>query len=95
MRLIASAVALALCCTAAYASDMATPDEAKAMSENAQAAVNEMGRDKAFAAFSADDGGFKEKDLYVFCMDMDGVALFACGQARAGGQEPARLQQVR
>jgi cytochrome c len=30
----------------------------------------------AFAAFAADDGGFKDKDLYVFCMDMDGVMLF-------------------
>jgi methyl-accepting chemotaxis protein len=75
MRLIASTIALTLCCAGAFASDMATPDEAKAMSENAQAAVNEMGPDKAFAVFAADDGGFKEKDLYVFCMDMDGVML--------------------
>lgn len=57
------------------ASEMATPDEAKALSQKAQAAVNAMGRDKAFAAFAAADGGFKEKDLYVFCMDMDGVML--------------------
>jgi cytochrome c len=33
------------------------------------------GRGAAFAAFAADDGGFKDKDLYVFCMDMDGVML--------------------
>jgi methyl-accepting chemotaxis protein len=60
---------------AAMADEMATPEEAKAMSQKAQAAVNEMGADKAFEAFAADDGGFKEKDLYVFCMDMDGVML--------------------
>jgi signal transduction histidine kinase len=59
----------------ANADDMATPDEAKAMSEKAKAAVNEMGKDDAFAAFAAADGGFQEKDLYVFCMDMDGVML--------------------
>ncbi|NEV62537.1 histidine kinase [Thiorhodococcus minor] len=59
----------------AVASEMATPDEAKAMSQKAQAAVNEMGSETAFVAFAADDGGFKEKDLYVFCMDMDGVML--------------------
>jgi len=59
----------------ASASEMATPDEAKAMSQKAQAAVNEIGSEKAFAAFAADDGGFKEKDLYVFCMDMEGVML--------------------
>jgi len=73
-RTIIAAAALALA-SAAMAADMATPDEAKAMSEKAQAAVNEMGKDKAFAAFSAEDGGFRDKDLYVFCMDMDGVML--------------------
>jgi signal transduction histidine kinase len=54
---------------------MAPPDEAKAISEKAQAAVNEMGREDAFAAFAADDRGFREKDLYVCCMDMEGVML--------------------
>ncbi len=57
------------------AADMATPDEAKALFQKAQAAVDTMGKDKAFAAFSAPDGGFKSKDLYVFCMDMDGVMI--------------------
>ncbi len=57
------------------ADDMATPDEAKVMSEKAAAAVNEMGQEKAFAAFAAADGGFLAKDLYVFCVDMEGVML--------------------
>jgi cytochrome c len=59
----------------AIADEMATPDEAKAMSAKAQGAVNEMGKDKAFVAFSDPDGGYQDKDLYVFCMDMDGVML--------------------
>lgn len=53
----------------------ATPDEAKALSLQAKAAVNDMGREKAFAAFAAKDGTFQDRDLYVFCMDMDGVML--------------------
>jgi cytochrome c len=57
------------------AAEMATPDEAKALSQKAQAAVNEKGPEQAFAAFAAADAGFQEKDLYVFCMDMDGVML--------------------
>jgi cytochrome c len=73
-KLIAAAAALAFA-GAAVAEDMATPEEAKAMSEKAQNAVNELGAEPAFAAFAADDGGFKEKDLYVFCMDMEGVML--------------------
>jgi cytochrome c len=72
--LIALATA-ALFTGSALAADLATPDEAKAMSQKAQAAVNEMGKDKAFVVFAAPDGGFKVKDLYVFCMDMDGVML--------------------
>jgi len=54
---------------------MATPDEAKAMSEKAAAAVAEMGKDKAFEAFANPTGGYQEKDLYVFCMDQTGVML--------------------
>lgn len=69
------ALGLALLCGASFAAEVATPDEAKALSQKAQTAVNEMGRDKAFAAFAAKDGGFQAKDLYVFCMDMDGVML--------------------
>ena len=59
----------------AWAGDMATPDEAKAMSEKAIAAVQEMGSEKAFAAFADPNGGFQEKDLYVFCVDLDGVVV--------------------
>ncbi len=66
--------AAAFACTAT-AADMATPDEAKAMSQKAQAAVNEMGSEKAFVVFAASDGGFQEKDLYVFCLNLEGVML--------------------
>ena len=59
----------------ALAGEMATPEEAQAMSRKAQAAVNDLGRDQAFAAFAAEGGGFLEKDLYVFCMDLEGVML--------------------
>jgi cytochrome c len=60
---------------AAFAGDMATPDEAKALSEKAMEAVNTMGKDAAFAVFADPKGGFQEKDLYVFCLDLDGVLL--------------------
>lgn len=71
----ATAVLLGTCMTVAMADEMATPDEAKAMSQKAQTAVNEMGSEKAFAAFADSDGGYQEKDLYVFCMDQEGVML--------------------
>lgn len=71
--LIAFAVAASLLGGTALAADMGTPDEAKALSQKAQTAVNTMGKDKAFAAFGTAE--YKPKDLYVFCMDLDGKML--------------------
>lgn len=56
------------------ASEMGTPDEAMAMSQKAASLVNQQG-EAAFLVFAAKDGGFVEKDLYVFCMDLDGNML--------------------
>jgi len=64
-----------LIASTAAASEMATPEEAKAMSEKAMDAIDELGTEEAFAAFADPEGGFQEKDLYVFCMDMDGVMI--------------------
>jgi len=75
MKKIIAAFAGVALMSAAVAGDMATPDEAKALSEKAQGAVNGMGSEKAFKAFADPDGGFQEKDLYVFCMDNEGVML--------------------
>ena len=75
MYKIIAAIAGVTLMSAAVAGDMATPDEAKAMSEKAQGAVNGMGSEKAFAAFADPNGGFQDKDLYVFCMDNEGVML--------------------
>lgn len=65
------ALSASLCASAA---DMGTPDEAKALSEKAAAWVNQAG-ESAFATFAAEDGGFITKDLYVFCMDLEGKML--------------------
>lgn len=77
MKLVKSllaGVALTVSCSVFATDEMATPDEAKAMSEKAAALVNEKG-DEAFATFASEDGGFQEKDLYVFCMDLEGKML--------------------
>lgn len=54
---------------------MGTPEEAKVMSLKARAAVNELGQEQAFAAFADPNGEFRDRDLYVFCIDMAGVLL--------------------
>lgn len=75
MKLILSGMILALLTGPAFAGAMGTPDEAKAMSLKARDAVNELGREKAFAAFADPNGQFRDRDLYVFCIDMQGVLL--------------------
>ena len=61
--------------TCLWAQEMGTPDEAKAMSQMAAAKAKEN-RDSAFAAFNQADGPFQTKDLYVFCMDMQGTMVY-------------------
>lgn len=56
--------------SAAFAADLGTADEAKAMLERAAAAVA-ADKTKALADFTAGAEGFKEKDLYVFCGNVE------------------------
>ena len=51
----------------------ATSEEAKAMLQRAVAAVKED-KAKALDMFSKGEGGFKDRDLYVFCANAsDGI----------------------
>src|SRR4029079_14023203 len=55
------------------AAEFGTAHEAKAMLEKAVAAVKED-KSKALDMFNKGDGGFKDRDLYVFCANVsDGV----------------------
>ena len=54
------------------AAEYGTADEAKAMLERAVAAVKED-KAKALDMFSKGEGGFKDRDLYVWCADSDGI----------------------
>ena len=56
----------------ALAADYGTAAEAKAMLERAVVALK-ADKAKALADFSAGTGGFKEKDLYVYCGGPDGM----------------------
>lgn len=75
MRHISLGIFAVILAGAVSASNMGTPEEARAMSLKARAAVNEIGREKAFSAFADPNGAFRDRDLYVFCIDMEGVLL--------------------
>ena len=56
-----------------WAADFGTAEEAKAMLEKAVAAVKED-KAKALNMFNKGEGGFKDRDLYVFCANVsDGI----------------------
>ena len=59
--------------TLAAAADFGTPEEAKAMLERAVTAVKED-KAKALDMFNKGEGGFKDRDLYVWCANAsDGI----------------------
>ena len=76
LRNLASVVGFALIqvfSTAAFAADFGTAEEAKAMLERAIAAVKED-KAKALDMFNKGEGGFKDRDLYVWCANAsDGI----------------------
>jgi cytochrome c len=59
----------------ASADDRGSKEEAKALLDKAVAHVNAVGMEKAFVDFSQKDGGFIDRDLYVFCYDLHGNVL--------------------
>ena len=62
-----------LLATTAWAAEFGTAQEAKAMLERAVAAVKED-KAKALDMFNKGEGGFKDRDLYVWCANAsDGI----------------------
>src|SRR5215510_6788985 len=61
-----AALALVLLSTPVRAQSLGTAAEAKAMLEKATAALK-AGEAAALAKFNNKDGGFRDRDLYVFC----------------------------
>jgi cytochrome c len=59
----------------AIASSNGSPDEAKTMVEKAVKLLETEGKDKAFAKFNDPAGGFVDRDLYVFVLNMEGTTV--------------------
>lgn len=70
---IAGVLLLAL--PAAGAAERGSAMEAKALVEKAVAKIKADGPKAAFAAFEKKDGGFVDRDLYIFVFDFDGKIL--------------------
>ena len=84
VRIMLTTGALLLGAGLALAGERGSEGEAKALLDKALAHVNEVGIDKAFADFSRPDGGYVDRDLYLYCIDMEGKVL-------AHGSNPALI----
>ena len=75
VKSILALTTVALLTGSALAQQTGTAQEARAMLDKAVAAVKED-RDVALITFQKGEGGFKDRDLYVFCSRLsDGKAL--------------------
>jgi hypothetical protein len=79
LKLVIAAVSAAMIAPAAFAQQTGgTADEAKAMLMRAIAAVK-ADKTKALDMFNKGEGGFRDRDLYVFCGNASDGAIVATG----------------
>ena len=81
----ASAAVLALSATA-FAADHGTADEAKAMLTKAVAAVK-ADKAKTLDLINKGEGGFLDRDLYVFCFNSSDGKIVATGTSNPAGRK--------
>jgi hypothetical protein len=89
---VAMLVGAISCGNAASAQQSGTPDEAKALLARAAAAVS-ADKAVALARFDAPNGGFKDRDLYVFCFDRRSGTLLA-GPPSVKGKDVRTLRDT-
>jgi cytochrome c len=75
MRVTVTMSALVVSAGLVFAAERGSQKEAKALLDKAISHVNEVGTEKAYTDFSRADGGYVDRDLYVYCFDMEGKAL--------------------
>lgn len=69
------AVGVALFAAPAFAEEVGTPDEAKALTARAVEHFGKVGAAAAYKDFTDTKGAFVDRDLYVFCLNKDGVIV--------------------
>jgi cytochrome c len=71
--LLVISIAIPLLGGTVFAEERGTAAEAKKMVEDAIAHIKQVGHEKAFQEFSAPGGKWHNKDVYLFCYQMDGT----------------------
>jgi cytochrome c len=90
--LIGAATAAAVTAsTAAFAAEYGTATEAKAMLEKAVAALK-ANEANAVAMFNKADGGFRDRDLYVYCFEVSTGKFTAIANPKLIGTDVRALK---
>ena len=89
-----AATAAMLLAGSAFAADRATPDEAKALVEKGAAHLKAVGLDKALVDFADPQGGFMDRDLFIFLYAPDGKILSGSGNPGLIGRNALVLKDV-
>jgi len=77
------------------ANDRGSDKEAEAMVGKAVALIKSAGPDKAYKVFTDHpDGAFKDRDLYVFVYDFDGICLAQGANSRMVGKNLIGIKDV-
>lgn len=85
----------ALCGGAIAAGERGSEAEAQAMAKKAVAAIKADGAEKAYKAFTEHpDGAFKDRDLYVFAIDMEGNTLAHGGNPKLVGKNAMGMKDA-
>jgi signal transduction histidine kinase len=74
-RSVALTLSVALLAAPAFASEGATKEQAVAMVKKGIAYIKSVGPEKAYAAFTAKDKEFIDRDLYLVVYGLDGKVL--------------------
>jgi signal transduction histidine kinase len=94
-RIIVAALGmLAIVSTPALAADKGSADEAVALAKKAISAMKAEGKDKIYAAISAKDPRFVDRDLYVFAYDLDANCLAHGSNAKLVGRNTIDTQDT-
>ncbi len=78
----------------AYAQERGTADQAKALVEKGLAHIKAVGVDKAGEDFTAKDGKWQDKDLYVFVQKLDGTMIAHGGNKGLVGKNHFELKDA-
>ncbi|MFB9241757.1 cache domain-containing protein [Massilia antarctica] len=91
----ASVVLLALGLhSSVLAGEHGTAEEATVLVKKAVAYLEANGKDKAFAEFSNPAGTFRDRDLYIFVIDMNGLELANGANSKIIGKNVLELKDA-